>query len=172
MVAADHSAIATPATGIATQRRPGLIDEVNPLSGSSPRVFAITNAIQPLSIGLLACGPRIRDIHSSPWCPLHLSRLLPIDSKDGQSWLTNPSTSRRLGDGHAEKAPSPTINVPKLPSINDFAARFWRPCQPHDAAGTSSGRGLARAVKEKKPVEWLHPVHLRFPNPESLAAII
>ncbi|WP_292129789.1 hypothetical protein, partial [Mesorhizobium sp.] len=44
-----------------------------------------------------------RHDYSSPGAPCTFTRLLPIDSKDGQRWLTNPSTNRHCGDGPYEK---------------------------------------------------------------------
>jgi hypothetical protein len=64
MVTTDHSARAAPTAGTTTQRWPDLF-EVKSRSGLSPRSFKRKNAIQPLSIGMQACDPRIRDIHSS-----------------------------------------------------------------------------------------------------------
>ena len=45
----------------------------------------------------------------SPGAPRHASRLLPIESKDGQTWLTNPSTDRRLGEGLCQKRLPPKL---------------------------------------------------------------
>ncbi|WP_192181646.1 hypothetical protein [Mesorhizobium amorphae] len=119
MVATDQRAITAPTAGTATQRRPGFF-EVNPRSGLSPRSFKRTNAIQPLSIGVPAYGPGIRLDYSSPGAPCTFLRLLPIESKDGQSWLTNPSIGRRLHGGRYEKRALHSLRygknaLPRLP---------------------------------------------------------
>ncbi|MGT2468260.1 hypothetical protein ACVOMV_31200 [Mesorhizobium atlanticum] len=70
--------------------------------------------------------------------PCTFTRLLPIDSKDGQRWLTNPSTNRRFGDGPYEKEPSMVFATVKMLSLTRFAARFSGLCQETVNNGTTT----------------------------------
>lgn len=59
--------------------------------------------------------------------PCTFTRLLPIDSKDGQRWLTNPSTNRRFGDGPYEKRALHGLRHGKNALPHPTCCPFFRP---------------------------------------------
>lgn len=59
--------------------------------------------------------------------PCTFTRLLPIDSKDGQRWLTNPSTNRRFGDGPHEKRALHGLRHGKNALPHPLCCPFFRP---------------------------------------------
>lgn len=73
--------------------------------------------------------------------PCTFTRLLPIDSKDGQRWLTNPSTNRRFGDGPYEKRALHGLRHGKNALPHPLCCPFFQPVSRNREGWNRSNSG-------------------------------